>query len=336
MTSMNAKMPLPPTITKMEYNRLKNVGIDAIMIQPDGAKTLQQTVPGESLPGDLDVGNLLYMEKLLAGEDQEELLRRHTETQHRIIAQQADTSEDKMKIAKIVREEREVQKLSAQSAAQALQEVVEKRKLAAQQKNAIERERVLATEVASIDKDGRRTVTLTHNTETNTFTRFTTIHPGDGVTFPNNNSTVKCHYTGTLPASKGTTFDCSRQKQKEFTATLGKQALIQGWEWALTKMSLGERIVLTIAPDFAYSTSGVKGHIPPNSTLEFDLQLLQIDAVRVTDEASIKMNVDLLLKLKEEDLSQWVDDMSMNNTSKNKKKSKGKSKGKGKKKKKKR
>ena len=277
--------------------------LDSIMVDPAGKITIQSATPEQ-----------------LIGCDQDELLRRHTETQLRINKQDAATPEANLALAATVREERELRKSSAESAAEQMQAIVAKREQASQERFEIELKRVLATETTATDKQGRRTVTLTHNAST--VTQLTTLHPGSGPSCKPN-STVKCHYTGILPAT-GVTFDCSRHKQKEFTATLGCKALIQGWEWALSKMTLGERIELTIASDFAYGAAGVNNHIPPHSTLQFDLQLLQIDDIRCVDKISLELNAALVKAIQDEDLSQWVDDISLEQGSGNsKKKSKG-------------
>ena len=152
-------------------------------------------------------------------------------------------------------------------------------------------------------------------------TYLTTLHPGDGQTYPQKKSTIVCHYTGTL--SNGEIFDSSREKETEFHAKLGAQNLVQGWEWALLKMSLGERIKLSIAPSWGYAEQGVPGHIPPWSALTFDVQLLEIDGRRVTDADSVALNVQLQQETKEKNLTQWVDEMSLNSGKESGSKKKG-------------
>ena len=53
--------------------------------------------------------------------------------------------------------------------------------------------------------------------------------------------------------------------------------VISGWEDGLSRMSVGERAVLTISPDQGYGAKGVPGSIPPNSTLIFDVELLKVN-----------------------------------------------------------
>ena len=50
--------------------------------------------------------------------------------------------------------------------------------------------------------------------------------------------------------------------------------VIAGWDEGVAKMSKGQRAKLTISPDMGYGASGVPGCIPPNSTLVFDVELL--------------------------------------------------------------
>lgn len=52
--------------------------------------------------------------------------------------------------------------------------------------------------------------------------------------------------------------------------------MISGWEQGLAKMSRGQRAKLTISPDMGYGAKGVPGTIPPNSTLVFDVELLNV------------------------------------------------------------
>ena len=296
----------------------------------------------------LPTGNSILKHCIKSGElegyDLDELLRCHAITQTRINEQGAKTEEAKLAIAVQVRKESAAQTTqtaqTAQTAAVYMQEIASKRERAKAARYETERKTVLATETASTTKDGKRMITLTHEEREQTY--LTTVHPGDGETYSTPNSTIVCHYTGKL--QDGSTFDCSREKEKEFEAKLGTHSLIQGWEWALTKMSLGERIELTIAPSWAYAERGVPGHIPPWSTLIFDVQLLQIDDRRMTDELCIELNAQLLRTIKENKLAEWVDDMSMesgsgsgsgSNSEKKKKGGNGGKSGKGKKKKKK-
>ena len=83
--------------------------------------------------------------------------------------------------------------------------------------------------------------------------------------------TVKVHYTGTL--IDGTKFDSSVDRGRPATFPVG--GVIKGWTEALQLMKVGGKAHLVIPPDIAYGPGGNDG-IPPNATLIFDVELLEI------------------------------------------------------------
>jgi FK506-binding protein 1 len=101
-----------------------------------------------------------------------------------------------------------------------------------------------------------------------------TISPGDGRSFPKTGQTVVVHYTGKL--TNGQKFDSSRDRNTPFKFKIGKSEVIKGWDQGVAQMSVGERATLTCSPDFAYGSRGHPGVIPPNSTLIFDVELIEI------------------------------------------------------------
>ncbi len=86
--------------------------------------------------------------------------------------------------------------------------------------------------------------------------------------------TVVVHYKGTL--EDDTVFDSSYERGEPFVFTVGEGRVIQGWEQGLLGMKVGGKRVLTIPPELAYGPSGVGGVIPPNATLNFEIELLEI------------------------------------------------------------
>ncbi|XP_059151835.1 peptidyl-prolyl cis-trans isomerase FKBP1A-like [Physella acuta] len=101
-----------------------------------------------------------------------------------------------------------------------------------------------------------------------------TITPGDGKTFAKKGDTVVVHYTGTL--TNGKKFDSSRDRGKPFETKIGVGQVIRGWDEGFTQLSKGQRAKLTITPDYAYGDKGAAGVIPPNATLIFDVELINI------------------------------------------------------------
>ena len=85
---------------------------------------------------------------------------------------------------------------------------------------------------------------------------------------------VTVHYTGYLP--NGTIFDSSVRKNKPFSFRIGLGQVIDGWDRGLLNVNKGDVVKLTIPPNLAYGNKGAGGVIPPNATLVFEIQLLDI------------------------------------------------------------
>jgi FKBP-type peptidyl-prolyl cis-trans isomerase len=82
------------------------------------------------------------------------------------------------------------------------------------------------------------------------------------------------NYKGML--TNGTQFDSSYDRSKPFQFTLGNSQVIQGWEQGFKGMKVGGKRKLTIPPDLGYGSSA-QGSIPPNSTLIFEVELLNVE-----------------------------------------------------------
>jgi FKBP-type peptidyl-prolyl cis-trans isomerase len=103
--------------------------------------------------------------------------------------------------------------------------------------------------------------------------RIDILKPGTGAE-AKKGDTVAVHYVGTL--ENGTEFDSSRRRGQPFEFALGAGMVIAGWDQGVAGMKVGETRRLTIPGSLAYGRSGVPGVIPPDATLLFDVELVEI------------------------------------------------------------
>ncbi|CAE6458355.1 unnamed protein product [Rhizoctonia solani] len=93
---------------------------------------------------------------------------------------------------------------------------------------------------------------------------------------------LSMHYTGTFQ-SNGKAFDSSRERDTPFEFKLGAGQVIRGWDQGLQGMGVGERRKITLPPAYAYGPRGYPPVIPPNATLVFDVELLDIKSSNQTN-----------------------------------------------------
>lgn len=97
----------------------------------------------------------------------------------------------------------------------------------------------------------------------------------------NKGKTVKVHYTGwlydrTQPNGRGKQFDSSVKRGEPFSFPLGAGQVIKGWDEGFKDMKVGGKRVLIIPPDLGYGSRGAGNAIPPNATLMFEVELLDV------------------------------------------------------------
>lgn len=114
-------------------------------------------------------------------------------------------------------------------------------------------------------------------TETESGLKYHDEVAGDGAT-PTAGQMVTVHYTGWLDAAgqRGKQFDSSRDRGRPFSFTLGAQEVISGWDIGVASMAVGGKRTLLIPPQHGYGARGAGGAIPPNATLIFEVELLEI------------------------------------------------------------
>ena len=100
---------------------------------------------------------------------------------------------------------------------------------------------------------------------------------GTGAT-PKTGQTCVMHYTGWLyqNGAKGQKFDSSVDRGQPFEFPIGVKRVIAGWDEGVATMQVGGKRTLIIPPELGYGARGAGGVIPPNATLIFEVELLDV------------------------------------------------------------
>jgi len=99
------------------------------------------------------------------------------------------------------------------------------------------------------------------------------LHRANGIK-PATGQTVLVHYTGMLV--DGTKFDSSLDRKEPIAFPLGKGAVIKGWDEGIAQLGKGDKALLVIPPQIGYGARGAGNVIPPNATLLFVVELMEI------------------------------------------------------------
>jgi peptidylprolyl isomerase len=113
----------------------------------------------------------------------------------------------------------------------------------------------------------------TKETTTSSGLKYIDLVEGKGAS-PRQGQTVIVHYTGTL--ENGTKFDSSVDRGQPITFPIGTGRVIKGWDEGLMSMKVGGKRRLIIPAHLAYGAQGRPPVIPPNATLLFDVELIDI------------------------------------------------------------
>ena len=103
--------------------------------------------------------------------------------------------------------------------------------------------------------------------------KYTDLVVGTGPS-PRHGQTAVVHYMGTL--TDGKKFDSSRDRGQPFEFPVERGRVIKGWDEGILTMKVGVRRRLVIPPALGYGERGSPPNIPPNATLIFDMELLDI------------------------------------------------------------
>jgi hypothetical protein len=101
---------------------------------------------------------------------------------------------------------------------------------------------------------------------------------------PKQGETVVLHYTGML--TDGVKFDSSRDRDKPFAFKLGAGQVIKGWDEGVAKLRIGDHAILVVPSKLGYGGKGAGDVIPPDSTLIFVVEVVDVKANSLADVLS--------------------------------------------------
>jgi peptidylprolyl isomerase len=115
-------------------------------------------------------------------------------------------------------------------------------------------------------------------TKTKSGLQYADVTEGNGAK-PETGQKCKVHYTGWLweDGKKGAKFDSSVDRGVPFSFSVGKEMVIKGWDEGVGSMKIGSKRLLLIPPELGYGDKGAGGVIPPNATLLFEVELLEVE-----------------------------------------------------------
>ena len=111
------------------------------------------------------------------------------------------------------------------------------------------------------------------------------LHEGAEEGSPMKNDEVFVHYTGRL--LNGVVFDSSLERKEPFKFKLGTSAVIKGWDVGVATMRKGEKCLLTCQPEYAYGEQGSPPKIPGNTTLQFEVELLNWQGEDISNDGGV-------------------------------------------------
>ena len=100
------------------------------------------------------------------------------------------------------------------------------------------------------------------------------LRAGDSDSYPQKSQSIAVHYDAYLP--NGTMWDSSRKRGRPLRFRLGEGQVIQGLDLAVMELSRGMRARVTIPAPLAYGERGFPGLVPPNTPVEFDIELIEV------------------------------------------------------------